>query len=113
MNIEEIRDYCLSFKGVTEDIKWGHHLCFCVGGKIFFIGSMDETPFRASIKVSDEEFETLTMREGIIAAPYMARNKWIKAEEGAFSDKEWKLYLKNSYEYIKSKLTKKLRKELS
>ena len=28
MNIEEIRNICLSLKGVEESIKWESHLCF-------------------------------------------------------------------------------------
>ena len=35
MNIEQLRKFCLSFPGATEDIKWGNDLCFCVGKKMF------------------------------------------------------------------------------
>jgi len=112
MDLETLRQYCLAFKGVTEDIKWENHLCFSVMNKIFFIGSLDEIPMKASIKVTDEEFDELIARDGIIPAPYMARNKWVKVEQDAFSDSEWKSYVKKSYDIIKAKLPKKVQKEL-
>jgi len=34
MNIESLRTYCLSFPKATENIQWGHDLCFKVMGKI-------------------------------------------------------------------------------
>jgi predicted DNA-binding protein (MmcQ/YjbR family) len=37
MNIEQLRKFCLSFPGATEDIKWGADLCFCVGEKMFCV----------------------------------------------------------------------------
>ena len=37
MNIEQLRKYCLSFPGATEDIKWGADLCFCVGAKMYWV----------------------------------------------------------------------------
>jgi predicted DNA-binding protein (MmcQ/YjbR family) len=113
MNLEELRSYCLTFKGVTEDIKWENHLCFSVAKKIFFIGSLDETPIKASIKVDADEFDVLILREGIIPAPYMAKNKWIKIQENAFSDSEWKSYIEKSYIIIKAKLPKKIQQELN
>lgn len=113
MDLETLRQYCLAFKGVTEDIKWENHLCFSVMNKIFLIGSLDEIPMKASIKVTDENFDELIARDGIIPAPYLARNKWVKVEQDAFSDGEWKSYVKKSYDIIKTKLPKKAQKELS
>ena len=41
MNIEQLRKFCLSFPGATEDIKWGADLCFCVGAKMFCVTGAD------------------------------------------------------------------------
>ncbi len=41
MNLEHLRKYCLSFPGVTEDVKWGNDLCFCVGEKMFCVTGVD------------------------------------------------------------------------
>lgn len=55
----------LTCKGVTTDIKWKDHLCFNIGEKIFLITSPESLPLTASFKVSDEDFLTLSEREGI------------------------------------------------
>jgi predicted DNA-binding protein (MmcQ/YjbR family) len=113
MNIESLRALALSYPGVTEDIKWETHLCFCVGGKIFIITSPDEVPVRASIKVSEEDFDLLTSRIGIIQAPYLGKRQWVSIENiESFSPQEWEMYLKRSYDLIFAKLTKKLQQEI-
>lgn len=109
MTVEELREICLQLKGVTEDIKWEDHLCFSVGGKMFLVCSPDNVPPSASIKVSNEDFELLTSRSGIIPAPYLARNKWIYlADISTFSRKQWSSYIEAAYKIIGSKLPKKL-----
>src|SRR5690606_27772381 len=110
---EEIQSICNSFKGVTQDIKWDDHLCFNVGGKMFLVTASDSVPVSASIKVSDEDFELLPQREGIIPAPYMARYKWVFIDDiNRLSTAEWEHYLKQSYELIFAKLPTKARKEI-
>lgn len=113
MTIAEIREICLAFPSVTEDIKWGDHLCFNIGGKMFLVTAPDNVPVSASFKTSDEDFEILPNRAGFIPAPYMARNKWIFVDDiSRFSKKEWEKYLKLSYELILSKLSLRMQKEL-
>ncbi|MFN8285379.1 MAG: MmcQ/YjbR family DNA-binding protein [Chitinophagales bacterium] len=109
MDIEEIRTFCLNLPDVQEDVKWGHDLCFLIGGKMFCV-----TGFSAdsgvSLKVRDEEFEELSSSEGIIPAPYLARHKWIYIKpRSRFKRKEWEHYISQSYELIKSKLPAKVR----
>src|SRR3982750_1696912 len=112
MDIDQLRELCLSLKGVTEDIKWEHDLCFSIGGKMFCVASLDP-PFGCSFKVKDEEFEELSTREGFTPAPYRARAKWVKVTEPAsMNQKEWSDRIRQSYDLVKSKLTKKLREEL-
>lgn len=114
MEIDEIREYCLSKAGVTEGMKWGEHLTFMVGEKMFAIFGLDQNPINASFKVSDEDFEVMQYSQGMKAAPYLARHKWIAIEDiSLISPKHWKRILDNSYELIKSKLSTKLKKELS
>ena len=72
-----------------------------------------EPPLSVSFKVTDEEFEELSQQDGIIPAPYMARNKWVMVTKpSALKKKEWEKYIRQSYEMIKAKLTKKARKDL-
>ncbi|MBT1698810.1 MmcQ/YjbR family DNA-binding protein [Fulvivirgaceae bacterium PWU4] len=112
MSIEFLQQFCKSLRGTTEDVKWGHDLCFCVGGKMFCVTGL-EGPFSASFKVTDDEFEELTSREGFEPAPYMARNKWVLVTKpSALKKKEWEHHVRQSYELVSSKLTKKVRKDL-
>ncbi|HZG01811.1 MAG TPA: MmcQ/YjbR family DNA-binding protein [Chitinophagales bacterium] len=57
MNIEQIQAICKTFKATTEDVKWGHDLCYCVGAKIYCVVALSEPPTTASFKVPGESFE--------------------------------------------------------
>ena len=108
MNLEELRTICLGLEDATEDIKWGHDLCFSIGGKMFLVTSADETPTSASFKVADEDFDELSERKGFKPAPYMARHKWVWVEDiNLVSKKEWKQLAEQSYQLVKAKLPKK------
>ncbi len=112
MDTEKLTSFCLSMKGAHDGIKWEDHLCFMIAGKMFCLtGLTDES--NVSFKVSNEEFEELCERNGIIPAPYMARNKWVSVQKrNALKPKEWEYYLRRSYEIIKSKLPKKVQREI-
>jgi predicted DNA-binding protein (MmcQ/YjbR family) len=107
MNIESLREYCLALPSATEDIKWGHDLCFSIGEKMFCVTGLVE-PWSTSFKVTDENFTQLVAQEGIIPAPYMARHKWVRVDNlDIISDKEFKKLIKESYDLVKSKLPRK------
>jgi predicted DNA-binding protein (MmcQ/YjbR family) len=74
MNIESLRELCLSLPHVTEDVKWGADICFSIGGKMFCVSGF-HSPFTTSFKVDEAEFEELSSKEGIVPAPYLARQK--------------------------------------
>ncbi len=108
MNIEKLRKYCLSLPYVTEDIKWGNDLCFCIGKKMFCVTGLSGN-FKVSLKVSDEEYQELSTSAGIIPAPYLARHKWVLIEtDNRFSQKEWEHYIHQSYQLVKAKLPEKI-----
>jgi predicted DNA-binding protein (MmcQ/YjbR family) len=107
MNLDSVRNYCLSLPNATEDIQWGNDLLFRISGKIFSAMSLDP-PHSLSFKCTPEKFDELIELEGIIPAPYMARNKWVMLERlDALGDAEIKHLIKNSYDMIFSKLPKK------
>jgi len=109
MDHTQLEQFCLLLKGTTTDVKWGNDLCYLIGGKMYCVTSLDQ-PMRVSMKVLAEEFGELTERDGIIPAPYMARNHWIFVEKSnAFTLKEWKHYVKQSYELVFAKLPKKIK----
>lgn len=111
MELETMRQFCLSLPAVTEDVKWDVHLAFCIGGKMFLIADLEE-PFGYAFKADEEEFGELIQRNGIVPAPHLARAKWVKMANNALGAAELKDQVRKSYELIKAKLTKKLRAEL-
>lgn len=109
MEVEEIRSLCLGMPGVTEDMKWGEHLCFSVGSKLFIVLGMDEMPVTASFKIADEDFEELTAQPSFTQAPHFAKRKWVRANDIAHLTPE---RIRQAYHIISQKLTKKLQREL-
>jgi predicted DNA-binding protein (MmcQ/YjbR family) len=107
MNFDSVRDYCLSLPHATEDIQWGNDLLFRISGKIF-AGVNLEPPHQLSFKCTPEKFDELIEQDGIIPAPYTARNKWVMLENlDALGARELKEYIRKSYDLIFSGLTKK------
>jgi predicted DNA-binding protein (MmcQ/YjbR family) len=112
MDIEQLREYCLSLPAVTEDVKWEALLCFMIGGKMFCTASLDEGNL-ISFKVPDEDFERLTDSEAFMPAPYFHRAQWVRVVQPQYlGRKDWERYITQSYELVRAKLTKKQRTEL-
>lgn len=109
MTIDTVRSICRALPRVTEDIKWGHDLCFIVGGKMFAVVNM-EPPHSIAFKCTPETFGELIERPGIIPAPYMARNMWVQEEElgEALDRRELEALVKASYGLVVAKLPKHL-----
>jgi predicted DNA-binding protein (MmcQ/YjbR family) len=107
MTIETVRRICRGLPGVTEDIKWGADLCFCVSGKMFVVVGL-EPPHSVAFKCTPESFGELIERPGIIPAPYMARNMWVQEQElGEVLDtREITQLVKTSYDLVVAKLPK-------
>ena len=113
MEIDEIQNICKKFPSVTEDVKWGNDLVFSVGGKMFCVVGLDQSPTTASFKVKDEEFDSMCERQGFKPAPYVARYKWVFIDDiRKMNKKEWKHFLEQSYKLVKDKLPAKVKKEL-
>lgn len=115
MNIEQIREYCLSFPGATEDVKWGADLTFCVGKKMFAVTGMEMSADNGiSVKSTPEKFAELTERPGIRPAHYVARYHWVTVEDlSAVTTGELKELIKHSYQLVFEKLPKKERENIT
>jgi predicted DNA-binding protein (MmcQ/YjbR family) len=77
MNIDAVRQFCLSFPGAKENLQWEDDLCFKVGGKIFAILAVDAVPPTLCFKCTPENFVELVEHPEIIPAPYLGRYKWV------------------------------------
>lgn len=113
MNIDWVRQLCLSFPGATEQIQWGSDLLFKVGGKMFAATPLEPAQVCLSFKTSPENFAELTERPGVIPAPYLARAQWVALEtKDALALEELAPLLRESYGLIFAKLPKKTRAAL-
>ncbi len=114
MNIEQLRKFCLSFPGATEDIKWGADLCFCVGEKMFCVTGADSMQSGLSIKCTPEKFDELIERAGIDPAAYVGRYKWVSIHDlNAVTPAELKTLIEKSYQLVFDKLPFRIKKGLS
>jgi predicted DNA-binding protein (MmcQ/YjbR family) len=114
MNVDWLRELCLSFPGATEQIQWGSDLLFKVGGKMFVVAPLEPAPVCLSFKASPGNFRELTERPDIIPAPYLARAQWVALEtREAVPREELAGLLRESYELVAAKLPKKTRESLS
>jgi len=91
----------------------GYDLVFSIGGKMFYVVSLNQLPVTASFKVNDEEFDEMCDRDGFKPAPYLARYKWVHVDDiTKLTNSDWKKYIKQSYNLVKEKLSPKNKKQL-
>ena len=112
MDLEKLRSFCLTFPHATEDVQWEDDLLFRVGGKMFTVVNLNP-PHNFSLKCTPDSFAELTQMEGIIPAPYMARNHWIQIRDhNALKFSEIQKLIGDSYRMVFEKLPLKVRKEM-
>src|SRR3977135_3760886 len=110
MNVDWLREVCLSFPGVTEQIQWGNDLLFRVGGKMFAVTPLEPAPVCLAFKASPENFAELTERPNIIPAPYLARAQWVALQtRDALPAEELARLLRESYDMVFARLPRKIR----
>lgn len=113
MDIESIQEFVKRLPGVSEDIKWEHHLCFLVGGKMFAIVDLNDVPLSISFKTTEEHFAELVSHSHITAAPYLGRSHWVLLKDINQMSKSVLLdHLVAAHKLIGSKLPAKIKKEL-
>ena len=113
LDVDWVRDLCLSFPHATEQITWGVDLTFRISGKIFAVTVLEPAKVWLCFKCSAENFAELTERAGIIPAPYMARAQWVALEtKDALQKEELAGLLQESYNLVLAKLPRKTREAL-
>jgi predicted DNA-binding protein (MmcQ/YjbR family) len=114
MNIEELRDFCLSFPHTTESFPFDEEtLVFKVAGKMFLLTSV--TKYQSfNVKCNPEEAIELRERHEAIQPGYhMSKIHWNTIVlDGSLSNSFLKEQIQNSYDLVYQSLTKKLRNEL-
>jgi predicted DNA-binding protein (MmcQ/YjbR family) len=113
LDVDWVRDLCLSFPHATEQITWGIDLTFRISGKIFAVTVLEPAKVWLCFKCSAENFAELTERAGIIPAPYMARAQWVALEtKDALQKEELAVLLRESFDLVFAKLPRKTREAL-
>jgi predicted DNA-binding protein (MmcQ/YjbR family) len=113
--LDWVRAFCLSLPHATEDVQWEHDLLFRVAGKMFCVANLEPgmSPTKIAFKCTPEKFAELVEIDGIIPAPYMARNHWVAMLDiDALRQPEIKELIQASYHMILEKLPKKTQAEL-
>lgn len=82
MNIEAIREFCLSLPEATEQLQWEESLLFKVKGKMFVILNLNVArERRLSFRCSPEVYSELTEREGVNPARYnLWKYNWVSLD---------------------------------
>ncbi len=114
MNIEEYRDYCLSFKGVTEGFPFGEPvLVFKVMGKMFALADIDNFEY---INLKCDPGRALELRasnEEITPGYHMNKKHWNSVNVlGNLEDDFIKDLIAHSYDLIAASLPKKMKETL-
>jgi len=115
MNIEELREYCLSLKGTTECFPFDDvTLVLKVQGKMFALIPLNTTETSISLKCDPEL--AVALREeytAVVPAYHFNKKHWNTVFIGHSITRallcEW---ITHSYELVVSGLPKKLREEL-
>lgn len=116
MNIEDLRIYCMSKAGTTEEFPFDEQvLAFKVMGKIFALTGLDRIPPAVNLKCDPEQ--AIKYRESYDAVSpgyHMNKKHWNTVEiESGMDDQILKEMINHSYDLVVSKLTKKLKEELA
>lgn len=80
MDAEAIRRFCLTLPHTTEEVQWGDHLLFKIGGKMYATTSLGAEGALASFKATPESFAELVEEPDFRPAPYLARAHWVAME---------------------------------
>ncbi len=113
-NIEDFRDYCLSFKGVTEKFPFDETtLVFYVGNKMFCLVDIEAFDY-CNLKCDpDEALELRAQYEGIQPGYHMSKKHWnsVYFQQDVPVKLMQELVVK-SYDLVVKGLTKKEREAL-
>ncbi|MGK0253447.1 MAG: putative DNA-binding protein (MmcQ/YjbR family) [Mariniflexile sp.] len=120
MNIEQLRDYCLKKKAVTEEFPFDEStLVFKVLGKMFVIAPLDKwEKGEASITLKCDPDYTIELRdqyESIYAGPYVSNKHWnsVAIYKGELQSKFIMELIDHSYDMVITGMPKKLRVKLN
>ncbi len=115
MNIEEVREYCIGKKGVTEEFPFDEiTLVFKVLGKMFVLSGLDHQPPTVNLKCDPERaIELRDEYDGrIISGFHMNKKHWNTIEILIVPQDLLKELIDHSYDLVVKGMPKNLQKKL-
>jgi predicted DNA-binding protein (MmcQ/YjbR family) len=115
MNVEELRELCISKKGVTEEFPFDEStLVFKVMGKMFALVALERLPLQCNLKCDPERAVELREEyDGVIIPGYhMSKTHWNTLFIEQLPPKLIIELIDHSYDLVVASLTKKLQQEL-
>ena len=107
MNVEDIKNYALSFSDVTEGFPFGESvLVFKVKGKIFLLIPLDELQLQFNVKCNPEKAIELREEypESVLPGYHMNKKHWNTIiADGRLTSKQLKEQIENSYRLVRGK----------
>jgi predicted DNA-binding protein (MmcQ/YjbR family) len=114
MDANEILDYCLAKKGVTESFPFDNEtLVLKVGTKMFLLMALEKQPLSINVKTDPEwSAELREQHQQITGAFHMNKTHWNSVlTDGLKKDLIWQL-IDQSYNLVFNSLTKKAKEEI-
>jgi len=115
MDIEQLREYCLSKPGTEETLPFGPDtLVYKVVGKVFLLTGLDTEGLRFNVKCDpDKALELREQFSCVLPGYHMSKKHWNTiVVDGSVSTKQLKQWIDHSYELVVESLPKKVREEL-
>ena len=115
MNLEELREYCLSLPHVTEDMPFGEDiLVFRICNRIFALTGLETLPLRVSLKCDPER--AIELREQypnkITAGYHLNKKHWNTVLLESLPEVLIKEMIQHSYNQVLAKVPKKIANSL-
>ena len=107
MNIEQLRDYCLSKPDTEETLPFGPDtLVFKVNTKVFLLTGLDSHPLQFNVKCDPDK--AVELREEypqcILPGYHMNKKHWNTIiVDGSVSNKQLEGFIDDSYNLVKGK----------
>jgi len=103
MNIESLREYCLSKAGAEETMPFGPDtLVFKVGGKVFLLTGLDDEELSFNVKCDPEK--AIELREEypcVLPGYHMNKKHWNTiVVDGSVSSRQLKEWIDHSYDLV-------------
>ena len=115
MDIESLREYCLSKTGAEETLPFGPDtLVYKVGGKVFLLVGLDSEDLRFNVKCDPElAIELREQHPCVLPGYHMNKKHWNTiVVDGSVPVKQLREWIDHSYNLIQKSLPQKQKRSL-